>query len=147
MHSADYPAFMESFTSILHADKPLVGMSHYNFARSPSALASLSRGTLQVFQVLLRSVDDHAAFAQAWRPNLDTWTTQDRPNVMAAALDENQKEKVMLLVAWESVKEHMDAKKTETYASAIKEARNLFKETSPIALFGHIQPAVVLPSK
>lgn len=146
MQSRDYPAFNRSLSSILHADKPVFSMSHFTFAQSPSRLASLSRGTLEVFQVLLRSVDDHAAFAQAWRPNLDKWMTQDRPNVMAAALDEDQKDKAMLLVAWESVKEHMDAKKTETYAGAIKEARTLFKETSPIALFGHIQPAVVMPS-
>ena len=134
--SEAYTPFLEDFNSLLALDKPLISMDHFAFTPSTANVITVKHPTLQLFAFTLESLSGFDSIQQAMAPLTEKWTTEGRDYSLQTAMDKDSA-KVMLVVGWESVKEHKVAKQDQVVHNAYFNIKKIIKN---VDLFGHITP-------
>lgn len=135
MKSDEYQGFKDSLESMTSIDT----VEHYNMSSSPSNILSSGRPIMEVFSLALKDGTSHDSNERALQPLLDAWKQEGRQYTMGRAMDKENGQKLLLLVPWQSTKEHEDYKQKEAFKAAIGAAKPNWGETT---IYSHIEPSV-----
>lgn len=109
---------------------------HYPLDPSPSKILSSSAPVLELLQVTVKEAATFEEIDTAVKPIVESFKKEGRRYTTSPNMDEGARDQMVLLVAWKSKDEHLNAKKQDFFSKALGEAKTMWN----IETYSHLNP-------